>query len=129
MRTIDGLQTILLGEPQSVHNFPALYGAYIEIDPVLRNTPPAKNQIGFTHKFILRLVIQWVHNEQAEMQLLSLVDAIPLAIDADPKLGGRLRGGMATITIGSGGFAPIGDVVHRVVDYTCQVLEKYEAST
>ena len=32
------------------------------------------------------------------MQLLGLLDAIPDAIDADPKLGGRLLGGMVHIT-------------------------------
>ncbi len=128
MRTIDGLQTILLGEPQSVHNFPALYGAYERFTRPLRNAPPARNLTGMDHLFVLRLVIQWVDNPQAEMQLLSLLDAIPDAIDRDPKLGGRITGGMAYISDGAAGFAKIGGVDHRVVDYTLHVLEKREGT-
>lgn len=128
MRTIDGLQTIMLGEPQSVHNFPALYGAYERFARPLRNAPPARNITGMDHLFVLRLVIQWVDNPQAEMQLLSLLDAIPDAIDRDPKLGGRVLGGMAYISEGAAGFAKIGGVDHRVVDYTLHVLEKREAT-
>lgn len=129
MRAVDGLQTILLGEPQSVHDFPALYGAYLRFARPLRNTPPARNLVGMDHQFVLRLVVQWVDNPQAEMQLLSLLDAIPDAIDADPKLGGRLLGGMAYISEGAAGFAKIGRVDHRVVDYTLHVLEKREGTT
>lgn len=128
LRTVDGLQNVLLGEPQSVHDFPAVYGAYEQFTHPLKNAPPARNLVGFEHTFLLRLVIRWVDNPQAEMQLLTLLTAIPLAIDADPKLGGRLLGGMANISDGAAGFADVGGVKHRVVDYTCHVLEKTEAT-
>lgn len=128
LRTVDGLQNVMLGEPQSVHDFPAVYGAYESFTHPLKSTPPARNLVGFDHLFMLRLVIRWVDNPQAEMQLLTLLTAIPLAIDADPKLGGRLLGGMANISDGAAGFADVGGVKHRVVDYTCHVLEKTEAT-
>jgi hypothetical protein len=126
LRTVDGLQNVLLGEPSSVHDWPAIYGAYERFTHPLKNSPPARGIVGFDHVFVLRLCIQWVDNPQAEMQLLSLLTAIPLAIDADPKLAGRIGGGMAHIDEGAAGFAEIGGVKCRVVDYTCQVLEKVE---
>lgn len=128
LRTVEGLQNVLLGEPSTVHEFPAVYAAYESFEHPLRNAPPARNLVGFDHTFGLRLVIRWVDNPQAEMQLLTLLDAIPLAVDADPKLGGRVRGGMAYVSDGAAGFAEVGGVKHRVVDYTCRVLEKWEAS-
>ena len=57
MRTIDGLQTILLGEPQSVHNFPALYGAYERFTRPLRNARRAAQPARHGSQLILRLVI------------------------------------------------------------------------
>ena len=125
MRTVEGLRTILLGEPSSVHEMPALYGAYEAFEHPLKNVPPSRSTLsGMTHTYTLRLVIQWVDNAQAEMQLITLLDAIPLAIDADPKIGGRLASGMAFCPRGQAGFAKIGDVFHRIVDYTITVLEK-----
>lgn len=128
LRTVSDLQNVLLGEPQNLHDLPAVYGAYERFTHPLRNTPPARNLSGFEHVFALRLVIRWVDNAQAEMQLLTLLDAIPLAIDADPKLGGRIIGGQAFISEGITGFSTIGDARYRVVDYTCTVLEKREGT-
>lgn len=125
LRTVDGLQTVLLGEPQSAHNFPAVYGAYQQFDHPLKNSPPSRSTLsGFTHTFVLRLVLQWIDNPQAEMQLLTYATAIPLAIDADPKLGGRIAGGMASIGQGQAGFLKLGGADFRILDYTCTVLEK-----
>ena len=116
LRTVDGLQNVLLGEPSSVHDWPAIYGAYERFTLPLKISPPARGIVGFDHVFVLRLCIQWVDNPQAEMQLLSLLTAIPLAIDADRKLAGRIGGGMAHIDEGAAGFAEIGGVKCRVVD-------------
>ncbi len=129
LRAVDGLHNVLLGEPQSVHELPALYAAYEGFERPLRNTmPSAAGVTAMDHRWTLRLVIQWVDNAQAEMQLISLLDAIPNAIDADPKLAGRLYSGMAYISAGVAGFAKIGDAMHRVVDYELHTLEKRGAS-
>ena len=128
LHTVEGLRNVLLGEPSTVHDWPAVYGAYERFTHALKNSPPARGLIAFDHVFVLRLCIQWVDNPQAEMQLLTLLTAIPLAIDADPKLGGRVGGGMAHIDEGAAGFAEIGGAKCRVVDYTCQVLEKVEGA-
>jgi hypothetical protein len=49
---------------------------------------------------------------------------IPDAIDRDPRLGRRLAGGMAYCSEGITGFATIGGVEYRIVDFSIRVLEK-----
>lgn len=125
---IDGLNAVILGEPTAVHDPPLLYVAYQEFDRPLRNSPPARNLVGMAHTFALRLVIQWVDNPEAERQLLTLLDEIPDAIDADPRLDSQLEKGIARVTTGLAGFATIGGTLYRIVDYTLEVLEKREAT-
>lgn len=127
-RTIDGLRGITLGEPSGDLDLPAIYGAYQQFTRPLRNSPPARNQTGMGHIFACRLVIRWVENAAAEMQLITLLDAIPDAIDADPHLSGRVNDGMAWCPAGVSGFATIGGVLYRVVDYEVRVMHKIEAS-
>lgn len=126
LRTVDGLQGVILGEPTAAHDLPCLYGAYQQFERPLRNTPPARNLVGMQHTFLLRLLVRWQDNAEAERELLTLLDAIPDAIDADPRLGGRLDRGVAAVEAGIAGFITLGGVLHRVVDYTCRVLEKRE---
>ena len=95
LRTVDGLQNVLLGEPQSVHDFPAVYGAYERFTHPLKNSPPARGLIAFDHVFVLRLCIRWVDNPQAEMQLLTLATAIPLNL----KLHQRALGVLARVVV------------------------------
>ena len=103
-RTIDGLRGVMLAEPTGDMDLPCLYTAYQSFDRPLRNSPPARNVTGMHHIFACRLVIRFVDNAQCEMQLLTLLDAIPDAIDLDPKLGGRVNSGMAYCGSGRDGF-------------------------
>ena len=123
-RTIDGLRSILLGSPTGDLDLPGLYTAYGQFDRPLRNAPPASNLTGMGHVFISRLVIRFVDYAQSEMELITLLDAIPDAIDRDPRLGGRLAGGMAYCGDAQTGWAEIGGVTYRIVDYTIRILEK-----
>lgn len=123
-RTIDGLRGVVLGEPSGDMDLPCLYTAYQQFDRPLRGSPPARNVTGMHHIFACRLVIRWVDNPAAEMQLISLLDAIPDAIDADPKLGARINSGMAYCAGAVSGFAGIGGVLYRVVDYRIDVMDK-----
>ena len=127
-RTIDGVRVILLGEPAAIHDSPMIYTVYQSFDRPLRNSPPARNVTGMHHVFTSRLVIRWVENSQAEMQLLTLLDSIPDAIDADPKLGGRVNSGMAYCSTGSSAFSTIGGVLYLVADYRIDVLDKREGT-
>lgn len=126
LRTIDGLTNIVLGEPTSIQDAPCLIGVYGSLDILLKSEPPARNINGTNHVFALRLAVKWQDNPQAEMQLLTLVDRIPAAIDAH--LGAALNKGMARCSGGVSGFAEYGKEKFRVVDYTVNVLEKEDAT-
>lgn len=123
-RQIDGLRTVRLGEPSGNVELPCLYLAYQEFARPLRSNPPATNNTVMQHVFAARLQIQWVENENAEMQLVTLVDAIPDAVDRDPRLGGALTRGLAYVDAGRTGFVTISGVTYRIVDYTCRVKDE-----
>jgi hypothetical protein len=123
-RSVDGLRGVVLGNPTGDMDLPALYTVYRQFTRPLRNAPPASNLTGMNHVFLARLVIRFVDYAQSEMELITLLDAIPDSIDRDPRLGGRLAGGMAYCSDGITGLAGIGDVQYRVVDYTIKILEK-----
>lgn len=118
----------MLGEPTTIQEAPALIVVYGSFDHPLKNNPPARNLVGFDHVFAVRLAIKWQENPAAEMQLVTLVDQIPEAVDADPHLGGRLTRGIASISSAVTGFAEYGKEKYRIVDYTCAVIEKREGT-
>ena len=107
-----------------MHNFPGVVRRYERFTRLLRNAPPRATLPMITSLF-WRLVIQRVDNRRLEMQLLSLLDAIPDAIDADPKLGGHCcSGGMAYITEGRGrSFAMIGRRRPPLLTIPCTCLK------
>lgn len=127
-RTVDGLRTVMLGSPSGDLDLPGLYTAYQSFGRPLRNAPPASNITGMQHVYATRLVIRWQDFQQAEMQLLTLLDAIPDSIDEDPRLGSRVGAGYAWCSDAITGFAEIGGVTYRVVDYTIHVLEKRQGT-
>ncbi len=127
-RTIDGLKAIVLGEPTTISVTPLLYAGYANNNQLLRSNAPARNIDGIEHVFAVRLVFDYQENAQAEMQLLTMSDAVPAAIADDPRLGGRLNGGLARISDVVSGFDTIAQKRYRVLDYTCSVIEKREAT-
>lgn len=127
-KTIEGLEGIVLGEPTSIQSTPLLYAGYALADQVLRSQAPASNLDAITHTFGVRLVFDYQDNPQAEMQLLALADSVPSAINDDPRLGGRLYGGIAKSTRARAGFAVIAKKIYRVLDFDVEVLEKGPAT-
>lgn len=126
LKTIPGLTNIMLGEPPTIQEAPALLVAYGGQEGILRSDPPARNINGTSHVFALRLAIKWQDNPQAEMQLITLIDLIPAAVDTH--LGNTLSKGHARVSGAVTGFAEYGKEKFRVADYTCTILEKQEAS-
>jgi hypothetical protein len=117
--TVDGLASVILGEPTATHDLPCVYGA------LNRFTRSQSGQItAMLYEFAIRLVIRWQDRQEAEAELLSLINAIPAAIDLDPTLGARIPMGLAKITAGDSGFVSIGGVLYRICDFTASVLEK-----
>jgi hypothetical protein len=127
-RTIDGLHAILLGEPTSIQATPLLYAGYASADQLMRSQAPARNLDGITHIFAVRLVFDYQDNDQAEMQLLTLADSVPSAINRDPRLGGRLSGGVAKSISATSGFAMIAKKLYRILEFTVSVTEKRSAA-
>src|SRR5262245_15229042 len=114
--TIDGvagLRSVTLGQPTGPLDLPGVYLVFGEFSRPGRNPPPAHNLNVMEYQIGCRLIIQWVDNHNAEQQLLALLDAIPDAIDANPRLNGGLSHGYAYIASGISGFATIGGVDHR----------------
>lgn len=118
-RTIPGLTNIILGEPTAVHSTPALYTALTRFERSQHGQVTAMRYF-----FMHRLVITWQDNPQAEMQLLTLLNAIPASIDGSPTLGGRIVEGLAKTTVGDAGYVAIGDTLYRICDFTSDILEK-----
>lgn len=123
-RTVEGLRNIILGEPTATHDLPCLYTALEGFDRVLGGLPPADNLTGMTYRFAHRLVIRWQDRPEAEEELISFVNSIPAAVDADATLGHRLGRGNARISAGLAGFQKIGGTEYRVLDFLSEVLEK-----
>lgn len=123
-RTVSGLQNIILGESTALHELPCLYTVLESFERTMASLPPADNLTAMHYHFTHRLVIRWQDYQQAEMQLLSFINAIPAAVDADATLGGRITRGNVRITDGVAGFVDIGGVKYRIVDFATDALEK-----
>lgn len=117
-KTIDGLTNIILGEPTSIHEPPALYTALLRVE---RGT--SGNVTTMRYFFTHRLVITLQDNPQAEMQLLTLLNAIPASVDRDSRLGARIVQGMAQIVTGDAGYIRIGETLYRICDFTSDIKE------
>lgn len=121
---VAGLRNVILGEPSAAHDLPCLYTAFADFDRPLRGLPPAENLTAMTYHFTHRLMIRWQERPEAEEELLSFINSIPAALDADATLGGRLTRGNARISEGVSGFLALGGVTYRILDFTSEVLEK-----
>jgi hypothetical protein len=119
-KTIEGIAAIVLGEPTSIQATPLLYAGYAGATQIARSTAPAHNLDALNHEFAVRIVF--------EMELLTLADSVPSAINDDPRLAGRLHGGMARALLAFSGYAVVAKKLYRVLDFTVTVIEKAEAT-
>lgn len=117
--TIDGLNAVILGEPTGIHDPPAVYVALQSMGREHANQLTAA-----VYTFLLRLVVRWQENAEAERELLTLANQIPAAIDADRRLAGRLMQGVAMTGDAVAGFLVIGGTTYRILDYTVTATEK-----
>jgi len=77
-----------------------------------------------TYRILHRVAIRWQDNEQAELEAIPLVDAIPAAVEADPQLGGRIITGWAEVDECQPGWATIAGAEYRLLDFYSTVIEK-----
>lgn len=119
LATVAGLNAVLDYVPTSVHEPPILYSR------LERVTITRSGQVrATTYRILHRVVIRWQDNEQAEVEASPFVNSVPLAVEADPHLGGGLVSGYAEISECESGFAEIGEVTYRVLDFYSTVVEK-----
>lgn len=120
--TVSGIKVRLDYEPSSVQNSPLIYSI---LDTMSREYPGTVVQV--TYRIRSRLCIRWQNPEQAEATLIALVNAIPVAIDQDRRLGGVVRN--ARVQTGDAGWVTIGQIDYRTVDFWVEVLEIGQVGT
>lgn len=117
LATLPGLTSVLTYEPTSVEP-PMIYSL---LDEVVRVPGAITTR---RYRYLHRLVIAWIGNDLAEAQLLSYVDPVAAAIDADPFLGARIACGSARITDQQAGFVVINKTLYRVLDSYSECVTK-----
>lgn len=117
--TVTGLNAVLDYVPTAVQDPPIVY-SLLQRASITRSG----QVVATTYRILHRVVIRWQDNEQAEIEASSFVNAIPAAVAADPHLGGALVSGYADISECDSGFADIGEVTYRILDFYSTVVEK-----
>jgi hypothetical protein len=116
--TVTDVKAVLDHEPTSVQTSPLVYSILDGVDRQVTGLT-----VRVTYRTLHRLCIRWQDSEASEAVVQALVDAIPEAVEADPKLGGRLRPGDAQISRGDAGWAQIGNTTCRIIDFYSEVVE------
>lgn len=122
--TVTELAVILDYMPRTLQTTPLLYSVLDSVNWEDAQTAATADDVPH-YRIQHRLVLAWQDNEQCEIQLARLVDAIPAALRADPTLGGRLVDGHARIVSAEGGWiqTDAGTITHRIVDFYSVVWE------
>lgn len=108
--TVSGIAVMLDAEPRSVQKTPLLY-TLLDSGP----RQPAGNLVEERWRFRSRLCIPWADPKAAEAQVRSYAAALPRAVDAGPRLGGRARD--AFVDEVDAGWQVIDGNEYRVVDF------------
>lgn len=115
LETVAALKLVLAYTPTAIPDWPMCYIYFNRAQYVT-------SSVSTTRYFpTIRLVIGWQDWEGAEQQTNPFVDDIPAAVHADQQLGGRLTSGLAQITEAEGGWATIGGIEYRIVDFQVNV--------
>lgn len=119
LATVSALKVVLDYVPTSVQDCPIVWSA-LDSMKVTRS-----GQVrAVTYRTLHRVAVRWQDNEQAELEVIPLVDAIPAAVEADPHLGGRLVSGFAEIDECQLQWGTIGGIEYRLLDFYSTVVEK-----
>jgi hypothetical protein len=116
---VTGVHYVLDYEPKAVHDTPMVY---LLLDDFDRDQAP-DGIIQTDWRLLATLVLRWQDNEQAEQDLVSLVDSCAAALDADPTLGDILNGGYALLSGGDAGYIEASGTKYRIVSFTVEVTE------
>lgn len=118
-RIFEGLPgvRVVIGEPKAVTNPPLLYS---RLEGFTREDEGTTVRI--TYRTLHRLCLLAVDLQAAEEVVIAAVNVLPAALCALPRRGVAHAGDMQ-ITRGEAGFADIGGVRYRVVDFYSEVVE------
>lgn len=122
--TVSGIHALLKYEPTAIHRPPTLYSLLVSF------TEQQQGQLNVrTYRILHRLCFAWQDNEKAEEQLMPFVSSIPLSVEQDPRLGGRLappntQSGWAMIEECRAGFVRIDGTIYRSLDFFSTVIVK-----
>jgi hypothetical protein len=110
---------LIIGEPTAIHQVPALYSVLESFDRSYDG-----ELVRVRYRTLHRLCIRWQDNLAAEEELAELVNAIPAMVEADPRLGKRLKArGDSKIVAGDAGWTTIGGTEYRSLDFHSEVWE------
>lgn len=101
------------------------------------DTPSRGQVVPMRYRIAHYLLVRLQDNATAEDEILSLINNLCAAVDADSRLGGRLNGGtngelggIAHISDGQAGFIEVGDKAkYRVLTFYSDVLHKFAYKT
>lgn len=110
--TVAGIAAILDYEPTSVQATPLFYSLFEGYE--LTGEAGTKSR---RYRGVHYLLVDWQEAEQAELELIPFVDAIPAAVEADPQLGGRIPNGFAEISSGEGVWVEIAGIKYRGIEF------------
>ena len=116
--TVTAVKVLLDHEPTAVHATPLIYSLQAGFERSVDGTVTRT-----VYRTRHRLLIAWQDSESAEEMLRALTDAIPQAVEADPKLGGKVRPGDAQIVSGDPGWVTVGGAEYRALDFISEVVE------
>ena len=117
--TVTDLKVRLDYEPTSIQDLPA---TYLLLDSYTRSQ--AGQLTVMKYRVLIRTLIRWQENKQAEVELMAFVNSIPEAIEQDAQLGGAIVSGLSTPTDGKAGWVNIGGTQYRALDHFIEVIEK-----
>jgi hypothetical protein len=117
--TVTGITNLLKYEPTAIGDLPTLYSIIQDVS-ITRS-----GQVRAVHYRILhRMLFRWQDVEQAELEVIPFVDSIPLAVEADPHLGGVIVSGFAEINEMKAGWTEIAGTTYRSLDFVSDVIVK-----
>lgn len=120
-RTVEGLERapLLTYEPTSIQATPTLYTLLDRVDRGIAGQVQTAS-----YRILNRILFQWVDNERAEEELMPYVDSVPIAVEADPQLGGVISSGIAKAPEVVAVFVSIGGTLYRALDVYVEVTDK-----
>ncbi len=113
-----GLDAVVKGEPTSIQVNTLLYSELQNSQRTVQGTT-----VRVVYRTLHRVLVRWsAERTTVEEELAALVNAVPIAIESNSRLGGNTRG-QATISGGDAGWVTIGSTACRSCDFVSEVLE------